>query len=208
MTTSGWQLRRIVEPQIEPVSVEEAKSQCLIDADITKFDTDLRDWIKAARELAEEYTKRSFIEQVWVYSSPAFPADGCSWDDAGIPLPRGPVIRINSVTYLDNDGARQALTDAQYLQVLDDDPPRLFPAYNTFWPTGRAQQGAVQIEYVAGYAAAGSPVDAENVPARAKQAIKLLVGHWLACREAGAPVVLNEIPYGFERSLDSLRIYP
>lgn len=206
MTTSGWQLRRIVEPQIEPVTVEEAKSQCLIDADITKFDADLADWIKAARELAEEYTKRSFIEQVWVYSAPAFPAD-CSWDGAAIELPRGPVIRVNSVTYLDNDGNRQAVTDA-YLPVLDDEPPRLFPPYNSAWPSGRAQQGAVQIEYVAGYPSAGSPVDAEGVPARAKQAIKLLVGHWFACREAGAPVVLNEIPYGFERSLDSLRTYP
>lgn len=208
MTTSGWQLRRIVEPQIEPVTVEEAKSQCLIDADITKFDADLLGWIKAARELAEEYTKRSFIEQVWVYSAPEFPGDGCAWDSTAIILPRPPLIRINSVTYLDNDGARQALTDDLYFTVLDDEPPRLFPPYNTFWPTGRVQQGAVQVEYVAGYPSAGSPVDAEGVPARAKQAIKLMVGHWFANREAGAPVVLHEIPYGFERGLDSLRIYP
>lgn len=207
MTTSGWALRRIVEPQIEPITLEEARSQCQIDADLTVHDTDLTRYIKAAREAAEAYCKRSWVEQVWRISAAEFDRS-CYPNDAGVQLPMGPVIQINSVTYLDSDGARVAMDVANYQLIDDEEPALLVPAYSVVWPYGRVQQGAVQIEYTAGYASQGSPAGADGVPELARQAMLMLVGHWFANREAISAGAMAEIPYAFERALDPLRIYP
>lgn len=207
MTTSGWALRRTVDPEIEPVTLEEARSQCQIDADLTIHDSDLNRYIKAARILAEEYTKRSFIEQEWRISGSRF-SSGCDWDEYGLELPMGPVLRVRSITYLDNDGNRVAMAESDYSVLTDEEPCRVFPAYNTTWPSGRYYPGAVQIDYVAGYPSAGSPADAANVPEIARQAILMLVAHWFNAREEADKGNQASIPYGFERSLDPLKVYP
>lgn len=207
MTTSGWALRRIVEPQVEPITIEEARSQCQIDADITAHDADLNRFIKAAREASEAYCKRSWVEQRWRISASQFDRD-CYPNDQGVKLPMGPVIRVNSVTYLDSDGARTEMDAANYYVNNDDEPAYLFPAYSVVWPYGRVQAGAVQVEYTAGYQSAGSPAGADTVPELARQAMLMLVSHWFNNREAISNGAMAEIPYAFERALDPLRIYP
>lgn len=206
MTTSGWALRSIVEPQVEPITIEEARSQCQIDADITAHDTDLNRFIKAAREASEAYCKRSWVEQRWRLSASDFDRS-CSAEYA-IELPMGPVIRINSITYLNNDGERTALEDADFILDESDEPAKLYPAYNTVWPYGRIQAGSVAIEYTAGYPSQGSPAGADGVPELARQAMLMLVAHWFNNREAISAGSMAEIPYAFERALDPLRIYP
>lgn len=207
MTTSGWALRRISNPPVEPITLEDARAQCQIDADITAHDVLLAGNIRAARELAESYTKRTFVESTWRLSSSAFPSD-CWWREAGVTLPMGPVMAIASVTYLDPSGVRQSIAADGYQLAQDEEPAMLYPPYSERWPWGRTDQGAVQIEYLAGYEGSGSPAGAENVPEVAKQAIRMLVAHWFANRENSGAANLQDIPYGFERLLDSIRIYP
>jgi uncharacterized phiE125 gp8 family phage protein len=210
MTTSGWALHRIVEPAVEPLTVEEAKVQCEIDADITDRDELLARYIKAAREHAEEYTRRTFVESTWRLTAKAWPydlvEDYCG--DYGIVLPKGPILGIVEISYLNSEGTRTYLTTDDWL-LEEDEPPRILPAYNTTWPSARYVSGSIEITYRAGYPSAGSPVDAENVPAMAKQAIAMLVAHWFnQAREATAPVMLHEVPHGFYDTLQPLRIYP
>lgn len=205
MTTYGWALRRIVDPPIEPLTLEEAKQQCQIDADLTEQDAAIQRFIRAARELAESYTRQSFVEQTWRLTAEAWPTQDCQ----AIVLPNGPILAIESVTYLDSAGARIALESSDYWVSTYDAPARLYPAFNTTWPSARLYPGSIEITYRAGYESAGSPADAQNVPAMVKQAMALLVAHWYANREnAIVGTIVEDAPMGFYTTLDPLRVYP
>lgn len=199
MTVFGPTLRRIVEPPVEPVTLTEAKAHCRVD--ISDDDDYITGLIKAARSYCEEWTRTSFVEQTWRYKADYF-------NDGGIYLPRPPIIAINSITYIDSDGANTQLTSDLYQVDTDSIPARLWPAWGEYWPYARYQFGAVQIEYRAGYRPAGSPVDAETVPADIKHAIKLMVGHMYENREA---VVMGttamELPLAVEALLAPYRVY-
>lgn len=207
MTTSGYQLRRLNGPEIEPVTRERAKRQCKVDADLTDEDEDFDEWIATARELAEDYTHRTLCESQWELALDDFPRIG----DRRIPLPMGtPLIAVTSVSYLDAEGVRQYITD---FQAAEDEPAWIAPAAGSVWPAAKCQARSVLVEFWSGYRGAGSPPDASAIPKKAKQAILMLVGHWYANRESvtsssdarSAPV---EVPYSFERALDPLKVYP
>ena len=211
MTAYGYQLRTITEPVVEPISLEEAKQQCQIDEDITERNADLELYIAAARELAENYTERSFCERAFRLSLDRFPT-GDNWPaDYKICLPRGPVIEVLSIRYTEQTGAEVTLEeDTDYTVAIDDEPPYIVPAYTEFWPIPRFHPGSVRIEYRAGYASSGSPAGADNVPPAVKQALRFLVAHWNENREAvtlagGAP---QDVPLGFYDALQKFRSYP
>lgn len=211
MTTSGWALRRIADPAIEPITLEEAKLQCQIDADLTEQDSVILGYIKAAREKAEAYCKRSFIEQTWKLTARSWPVDmQDGMPNDAIILSHGPVLGIVEISYLDGDGTRTYLAADEYLIDEGDEPPRLYPPYNECWPGGRCTPGAIEIVYRTGYPSAGSPVDAANVPQLAKQAIGMLVGHWYnnAREDSIIGTIIADAPHGFYSTLDPLRIYP
>jgi uncharacterized phiE125 gp8 family phage protein len=203
MTTSGWALRRIAEPLVEPVTLEEAKQQCLIDADITDQDTRIEGFIRGARELAEAYLKASICEQTWRLTLDAFPDDD-------IELPMGPVLSIASVKYYDTDGVQQDLTeDVGYQLNLDDDPQRIGVPIDGQWPTTQTRQRAIEIVYTAGYPSTGSPYGADGVPQAIKEAILSRVASRYNQREDQliGPSQSHDT-FGFERVLDHLRRYP
>lgn len=213
MTTSGWALRRTVEPEVEPLTLAEAKEQCQVDADLTEQDANLRRYIRAARELAESYTRRSFVEQTWRLTAWRWPVDMIEGElvyDDGIVLRNGPVIAIDSISYLNDSGERIYMAAADYRLDDADEPARLYPAYNETWITPRYTQGSVEIIYRAGYPSAGSPADAENVPAIAKQAMAMLIAHWFNNARETSIVgpMISDAPMGFYTTLDPLRIYP
>lgn len=162
-TTSGWQLRRISGPEVEPVTLEEVKAHAKIDADITGNDDTIRDtYIPAAREAVEDYTLQTICETTWELSAREFPC-------GALYLPRGPVIAVLGISYLQNDGTRVDLEGFQ--EALKQSPPWLSAAYGEVWPVGQCSEGAVVVTYRAGFAGAGSPGDASNVPKRIKHTI-------------------------------------
>lgn len=203
MTISGWALRKIVEPALEPVTLEEAKLQCQVDADIIDQDSRISSYIKAGREEAEAYIKGSIMEQTWRLTGATFP---CEY----IELPNGPIIQIESVKYYDTDGVQQTLAvDVGYQPFLDDEPPRLYPPVNGAWPAVQARQGAIDIQYTAGYRSTGSPAGADAVPASIKEAILAYVATRYHQREDEIfGTIHSQNTFGFERTLDKYRRYP
>lgn len=201
-TTSGWQLRRIQGPELEPVSLELARIQCKVDPDITSEDPLIEDiLIPAARQAVEENCKITLCESTWRYTLREFPeADGA------IELPRGPLIEVVRVSYLNNEGVSTAYET--YQVEPDIMPPRILPAHLACWPFARCGSGSVVIEYRAGYPGLGSPAGAEGVPAAIKQTMLALIGFWFENREAGGPVNLEEFPYGWDFALAPYRVYP
>jgi uncharacterized phiE125 gp8 family phage protein len=202
MTTSGWALRRIVEPLIEPVTLAEAKLQCQIDADIISQDSRIEGMIRAARELAEAYIKGSLCEQTWRLRLNNFPGEG-----EAIPLPMGPVQEVLSISYYDSDGALQTVSGSQV--DLDDEPPRIYPPLAGSWPAVQYRINAVEVVYRAGYPSTGSPAGADGVPVLIRQAILARVAAMFNQREDEViGVSRSDAAFGFERSLDPFRRYP
>ena len=156
-------LKVITPPAAEPVTAADIYSKIglqsgdVVEADITMM-------IAAAREWAEEYTARAFINRTLELALDAFP-------DAEIELPYPPVVSITSVSYTDTAGTTQTVDAADY--TLDDYGMVhwILPAYETPWPDTLSAANAVKIRYVAGYGASGA-----SVPDAIKHAIVLIVG--------------------------------
>lgn len=174
-TTSGWQLRRIAGPDVEPLTLEQARAHLKLDADLTAENEEITDWIVAARELTEDFCKRTWVESTWLLSLDSFP-EYAAPDDPRIVLPMGPVLDVVRVSYTDQQGTVRDISDYQFAR--DTVPGWVAPPLNQGWPYARCGTGGVQIEYRAGYASGGSPTDASRVPATVRQTMRAILATW------------------------------
>lgn len=205
MTMNGYQLRRVSEPDAEPITLEQAKQQCRIDDDIVEDNDWLTDAISEAREFIEGYLQSSIMPTVWEIQASSFP-----WTyPSAIHLPMGPLIAVESFSYLDRDGVRQELAGpGAFRAVPNGTTGFLLPAFNTAWPPTRTEQGSLLIQYRAGYVDGGSP-EAAQVPRAIARATKLLVAHWYENREAIITgTIAAETPLGFFDVIQPFRNYP
>lgn len=167
-------ITRITGPALEPVTVAEAKRHCRVD--MSDDDALFADLISAATRHCEQFTHRRFISQVWDDRRDAVPA--YVWTS-----PLGPVVSIDSVSYVDLDGATQTWSSALYRTDIPDGdaagPARLTPIYGGQWPQARSITNSFVVRMTVGYGAS-----AATVPSDIKAAIKLMVGHLYANREA------------------------
>lgn len=186
----------ISAPATEPVSLAEAKLHLKIETADTADDTLVTYLIKAAREQAEEYTRRSFIETTWERRMDTFFDDG---QDGIILLKKNPVKSITSIKYLDVDGVEQTIASTYYNLLTGDEPMGVEPAYNYSWPAHREDAQRVRVQFKAGYA---------TVPSSIKAALLLIIGHLYENREdvvVGRQV--NQLPSGSRYLLDPYRLF-
>lgn len=134
----------IIKPTVEPITLDDVKSQLGIKAADTDSDTQLTRRITEARKWAEGHMRRSLMPQTHELRLDAFV------EQIDLPLP--PVASIVSVKYLDADGALATVAAADY--VLDNTPlvPFVRPAYGVSWPGTQGETSAVRVQYVAGHA--------------------------------------------------------
>lgn len=182
-------LKQTSAPASEPITLAQAKAQCRVE--ISDDDDLFNDLIiPSARQYIEEATRRAFITQTWRLSLECWP------DRNYIELPKPPLVSVTSVTYTDNGGSATVLSSALYGVDTDSEPGRVVLNYGEVWPSVTLRtMNPIQIVYVAGYGASSA------VPARFKQAILLLVGHWYENREA---IVLGTISKEIELAVNSL----
>lgn len=189
-------------PDDRPVSVAEAKEHLRV-VDTTDDDEYIGLLIDAATTWAEDYCDRTFADKQYTVA----------FDDffgTRIELPRPPV-RLNetgseatvSISYVDTGGTTQTLTWAEsgtqdFRLDRDHVPALVYPTYLDVWPSVRIDDKSVQITYLAGYGGAAS------VPKPAVHAIKMMVGHWYANREAVGNVGQN-VPLGVAALLEPLK---
>lgn len=135
------------------------------------------DWltsaIEAAREYCENFQNRAYLTQTWDLWLD-------DWPDADyIELRRPPLASVTGVYYYGTDNTMYTLSTADYLVDDQSEPGRVCLNDGESWPsTTLRPYNAVRVRFVAGVTAAAS------VSERVKHAIKLLVGHWYANREA------------------------
>lgn len=136
--------------------------------DVADDDVLISNLITAARQKAEEYTRRAFITQTW-----EFALDSVS---GKVYLPRPPVQTINEVTL---DG--EIVSTENYSLIGQD-------VFYTKIPLNAAKPAGIVVRYTSGY---GNT--AGDVPQAIRQAILMLIAHMYEAREGQAPQVEYEV---------------
>lgn len=155
-----YAMRVTTAPAIEPVTLTEAKLHLRVDH--TADDSLIAALISAAREQAEAFTSRAFIDQTITLTFDSFPES--------FALPRPPLASVTSISYLNGAGASQTLNNTLYRVDTQSEPGRITVAYGQSWPATYDVTGAVTVIYKAGYGALASAV-----PSSIKHAILMMV---------------------------------
>lgn len=201
MTNSGWNLKLITPPAVEPVTLEQAREHLRVF--ITDDDDFITRLIVAARQAAENYTRRAFVAQEWEAGYQSFPCDGFE-------LAKPPLIGLSAITYTDDDDVEQTLPASDY--TVDDysAPAKVYRKRTASWPVLTENGTRVRVRFVAGYPQGeGSPGDeAANVPDAIKHAILLHLGHMYENREAvNVGNITTELPLAYDSLLHPYRVY-
>jgi len=165
----------------EPVTSAEAKLWCKVTG--TADDSIFTLLIPAARKALEKYTSSSFAEKTihatWIERP----------EDDIFELPYGPIISVDKVYLIDEEGTEEeiTITDDYYVYGDQDATVKLVK----YWSTGITSASSVRIEYKAGY----GHTNTETLPTDLKIAILKLIAKSYQFRgdEIGAAVLDSEI---------------
>lgn len=166
-------LQLITAPAIEPVDLGQAKLHLRVVTD--DQDQLITSHIKAAREAVESFTHRALITQTWELTWDRFP----TLFGSTILLDKGKLQQVDSLTYIDADGATQTLHDAIVSPAItgsiqedrnNDEGGRVTPAFGESWPGTRDVLNAVTLQFQAGY---GN--DQEDIPEPIRMAMMLAI---------------------------------
>lgn len=168
-----WRLEQTIGPYVEPVELEFVRDQHLRVLNGNAEDDFIERLIRATRRQGEKVTRRAWVRQTFELIGDAFPIEPCLY------LPRPPLQAIESIEYLDGDGALQTMDPADYrvtpLGVTSNHRGRVALAYGKVWPTTRREPDAVVITFRAGYPDLGSPALPE-VPEDLIHGMLLMIG--------------------------------
>jgi len=162
----------ITKPAREPLTLAEAKLHCKVDDDQTEADAEIASFIVRARRRAENYTHRALITQTWESRFDYF----SGW----MLLPHGSLQSVESVKYIDSNGAEQTVAASVYEVDTFSPLGGVYLGYSQTWPSPRVEPQAVRIRFVAGYGAYGS-----DVPEEIRGAMLLMIGDMNENKETG-----------------------
>lgn len=182
----------VTAPAVEPLTLDDVRMHLRVDEH--DLDSKLYRLIGVARNHAESMTGRALITQT-------IDVTYNRWCNM-MAIPRGQLQSITSVKYRDTDDAEQTLDPSVYRVNTAYDPGRIQLDYGQSWPDLYPVSAAITIRAVVGYGDV-----ATDVPEEIKQAMLLLIGHWLENEEASIMAVsLQEIPMGVDLLLDQHRL--
>lgn len=180
-------------PTLRAVDLNSFKLHARIDFD--DQDVLLDQYIDAATDYAEEYQGRCWRLSTWQAVYDSFPCDGVFH----LPMPR--LIGVSSIVTKDYAGANQTLSSSRYVVDTVSEPGRVALAIGQYWPTLGSVIGAITITFTAGFS------DVADIPARTKQAIRMLATHWFLNRETVAiGTIVAEVPLAVMDLLEADRL--
>ena len=194
-------LVRLVAPTVTPLSLTEVKEHLRVDG--TDQDAVIQMYLDAATDYVDGewgFLGRALVTQTWRLTIDTFPC-------AEIKIPLPPLQSISSVGYFDSAGDFQTMVeDTDYFVDDQSEPAWITPM--TSWPTTLDAINSVRIDFVAGYPADSSspPSLTANIPAKAKQAILLLITDWMEHRQNVMTETVNGLPFGTQALLTKLKI--
>lgn len=139
-------------PQELAVSLSAAKTNLRIDGD--HLDDVIALWIEGIVSELEHDIGQRLMRQTWRVTLDAFPA-ARMWGSADvcttvIALPH-PVLKVKTVTYVDDDGEQQVLPEAAYEISTSELSTVLVPATRTVWPSAAVRRDGVKVEVECGF---------------------------------------------------------
>lgn len=144
-----------------------AAAKAHLRVDHSDDDTLIGSLAQAAHNMVAQMTGRVLTEEEWTVSVPYVTGD--------LELPLCPVRSLDGVSYYDAAGNSQTLDVAGFWLFAHPDRPLIRPKPGTAWPALQTREDALTVTVTAGLAA---------VPDELIAAMKLLVGHYYANREA------------------------
>lgn len=199
-------LRKIVLPEVEPVTLAEAKKHLRVEHE--DEDEYIFGLVQAARQYCEQRTDRCFVDTRLEMKLDTFPAD------LELPLPLPPFSPTASrqeieIKFLNVQLQELSVVEAQpviasspgtFIANRSATPAVLTPNVNGYWPVSGPIRSAVTIRWWAGYGESG-----RFVPKAIRHAIMMLVGHWYLNREAVAVNIGNApiVPMGVDELLST-----
>lgn len=149
-----WSAPTLVTPPASPpIALAAVKEFVRIDADTDDFDTQLEDFAATAVEQIEAECNIRLAPQ-----TVALLAD--EWADLSL-LPIGPATSIESIHYLDGDGAEQLLDPGSYEMAGAGLAVGIRPSFGAAWPNYvRPVAGAIRVTAIVGYPELPRPVHA------------------------------------------------
>ncbi len=174
---------------LPPVTLAQARDHVRVDC--SDHDALIAGLIGVATQAASDRLQRALVPTRYRLTLDSFP-------DA-IELLMPPVMSVESVRYIDINGAEQTMSPQDYFIDRVSEPGKLVPAPGLEWPEVQDRINVVEVEYTAGY-----PWSAITEPI--KQWILLAIGDMYSHsdRSAEKPVV----PQNFAESLlDTYRLW-
>jgi len=185
----------------EPVSVSQVKNHLRITA--AAEDALIGLYITAARQMAEDITKRALINTQWELTFDSFDPT------YKIVLPRPPLSTDSAqvvITYTKTTGDTTTINSTVYAVEHRDEPGFIRLNYNSTWPDDvQDTEGAVRVVYRSGY------TTANQAPEAIKHWIKMRAGQMYEYREpiisGGIRGVVSEVPRDYvDGLLDPYRV--
>lgn len=170
------------------LSVDQAKRQLRIEPEDTDEDVHTGELCRAAHRKIENELGYPILRTTCETHLACFPR-GPIW------LGGGDALTISALRYIDGNGDTQTIDPADYKLNAIGRVAEVYPAPSFSWPSTQRVPSAVVIEWTAGWATAA------DVPEDLIHAMKLLVGHWDANREA---VVVGTISTEVQAALDDI----
>lgn len=148
-----WHLELIEPPDLslDPLTLAFVRDHHLRVTNGTAEDDYIERLIRTSYRMAERVTRRALLPQTWLQVVSGFPAAG------EIVLQKGPVIEVEAISYVDEDGATQPIpgSPADYDVTIPSGPDAgkatVRPLYGESWPTVRSTREAVMVQFQAGY---------------------------------------------------------
>ena len=203
-------------PAAEPVTLAQAKQQCVVDIGFTDDDDLISALITAARQHCEKLMQRAIFSRTILLSLDNFPiptfgstlnpSDRAAfftgtyiWNQLAIRLPMPRCTSITSITYHDQTGTQQTVDATTYNADFIGEPCRIVPKWSCTWPTAAYfTPGSVQVTYTTG--TWGDGVDVNTCPQAVCQAMLLLISYWYNHRDSAE----SAPPKAVENGIDAL----
>jgi len=168
-----------------PITLSEARIQCMLDADLTDEDSLVQSLIFAAVDYCEQYTRRPLVLQKKKYVG--------GFDSCIELLPN--LLSVESVAYVGDSGEELTLSVDQYYVDTASIVGNVSSVGS--WPSVKKNhRQPVEVVFSCGYGG----VDA--VPETIKQCIRFLVGHWFRNRDA-----VGSVSGELQRTVDGLLLF-
>jgi uncharacterized phiE125 gp8 family phage protein len=184
----------VTQPTTEPLSLTEAKSHLrVLHNDEDDF---IRGLISAAREFCETYQNRFYIETIADMYLQAVSA--CQT----IQIPKPPTVSVESITVRYTDGTSAVIPSTEYEVHTENEPACIIFNRDANVDTDSTKELLQVNPYVVRFTG-GYGTTPSDVPAMAKHAMKLIIGHYYENREDTLPgVMITAIPMGARRLLN------